>query len=174
MPFSHHIYYCTDVYSQTPILLVSAVCCRVQTRTSACTGSRQQRLSLFPLLAEIPANHNPSRSRAHALAPSPVSSRLVSRRTARSGDTSRRATGVSGSTGSIPADAVTPVASTTTVSSSTSSTLVTSERCVRNAGLVCRPPPFFAGLTVASWRPFEAVGFGGRGCPMTSIYNTTA
>lgn len=57
-------------------------------------------------------------------------SRPVSRRTARSGGTSRRATGVSGSTGSIPVGAVTPVGSTTTASCLTSSTLGTSERCV--------------------------------------------
>lgn len=57
-------------------------------------------------------------------------SRLVSLRTARSVGTFRRDTGVSGSTGNILVDAVTPVDSTTTASCSTSSTLDILERCI--------------------------------------------
>lgn len=91
--------------------------------------------------------------RRHYTAPSTHRSRLVSPRTARSGGTSRRATGVSGSTGSILAEGVTPVASTTTVSSSTSSTLGTSERCAAGKPLtLCWSIPFLLRMVIPLFR----------------------
>lgn len=107
---------------------------------------------MFDILYTCISSHKSSHLAPISLSPTArrsaiAISRLVSRRTARSGGTSRRATGVSGSTGSIPAAAVTPVASTTTVSSSTSSTLVTSERCVL-APSMRLPPREYAALVV--------------------------